>query len=52
MQGDKVLMEGLMRGDMDIVGDLTLIDYIINCYCYCCYCHVIDPTLLIQLLLL
>ena len=35
-------------------GDLTLIDYIINrkyCNCYCCYCYVIDPTLVIQMLL-
>ena len=52
MQGDKVLM----RGDIYIMG-ATLIDYIINCkycycYCYCCYCYVIDPTSVIQLLLL
>ena len=56
VQGDKVLMGGLMRGDKDIMGGhLILIDYIINwkyCYCYCCYCYVIDPTLVIQLLLL
>ena len=34
---DKALMGGgLMRGDIDLMGDLTLIDYIINerdCYC-------------------
>ena len=31
VQGDKVLMGGrLMRGDIDLMGDLTLIDYIIN----------------------
>ena len=37
VQGDKALMGGLMRGDIDLmVGDLTLIDYIINKkYCYC-----------------
>ena len=29
--GDKALMRGLMRGDIDLMGgDLTLIDYIIN----------------------
>ena len=29
--GDKALMGGLMRGDIDLMeGDLTLIDYIIN----------------------
>ena len=29
--GDKVLMGGLMREDIDVMGeDLTLIDYIIN----------------------
>ena len=31
MQGDKALMGGLMRRDIDLMGrDLTLIDYIIN----------------------
>ena len=31
VQGDKALMRGLMRGDIDLIGgDLTLIDYIIN----------------------
>ena len=31
VQGDKVLMGGLMRGDIDVMGvDLTLIDYIMN----------------------
>ena len=31
VQGDKALMEGLMRGDIDLMGGLaTLIDYIIN----------------------
>ena len=32
VQGDKVLMEGLMRGDIDLMGGgtVTLIDYIIN----------------------
>ena len=29
-EGDKVLMGGLMRGDIDLMGGLTLIDYIIN----------------------
>ena len=39
--GDKVLMGGPLRGDIDIMGDLTLIDYIIHWkYCYCCYCYV------------
>ena len=30
MQEDKALMGGLMRGDIALWGDLTLIDYIIN----------------------
>ena len=31
MQGDKELMGGLMRGDIDVMGGgITLIDYIIN----------------------
>ena len=31
VQGDKALMGGLMRGDIDLMeGDLTLIGYIIN----------------------
>ena len=30
VQGDKALMGRLMRGDIDLMGDLTLIDYIIN----------------------
>ena len=30
VQGDKALMGGLMKGDIDLRGDLTLIDYIIN----------------------
>ena len=31
VQGDKMLMGGLMRGDIDLTGgELTLIDYIIN----------------------
>ena len=28
--GQSVNGEGLMRGDIDLMGDLTLIDYIIN----------------------
>ena len=27
---DKALMGGLMRGNVDLMGDLTLTDYIIN----------------------
>ena len=30
VQGEKLLMGGLMRGDIDLMGDLTLMDYIIN----------------------
>ena len=39
VHGDKALMEGLMRGDIDPMGGLvlTLIDYIINLKC--CYCY-------------
>ena len=38
-----------MRGDIDNMGDPTLIDYIINWkFCYCCYCHNIDPTSVIS----
>ena len=46
--GDKVLIGGTHEGGIDIMGDLTLIDYIINykyCYCYCCYYYFIDPVL-------
>ena len=53
--GDKELIGGTHEGGIDIMGDLTLIDYMINykyCYWYCCYCYFIDPTLVIQLLFL
>ena len=30
VKGDKALMGGLIRVDIDLMGDLTLIDYIIN----------------------
>ena len=30
VKGDKALMGGLMRVDIDLMEDLTLIDYIIN----------------------